>query len=496
MMKSFASPAVEGSPPTTVVGLLRRRAAEQPTQRVCTFVADGETHEIHLTYGELDRRARALAAALAQRGMEGARALLLLPNGLDYVAAFFGCVYAGVVAVPARLPGRSTPGPRARAIAADARPRVVVSTSSVRAALAGILPTGPGHGAPLWLDVDRVSDETSHAWRDPGVAPTALAVLQYATGTTAEVRGVMRTHANLLDTTALLDRVVGHVRQTHRVSWLPLHGGGGLVGGIIQTICGGGTVTLLSPACFLQRPVCWLQAISRTRAALSGGPPCAYELCARRTPARQRAGLDLSCWRVAATGPVGKGTIDHFLETFGPSGFRKDAFRPCYGLPEALIVCGGNGAEPPVYLDVQAGALRHHRVVLTTPDDHDGRVLVGCGRPLPDHKVLAVDPATCRPCAAGRVGEIWVRGPGVAQGYWDRPGESERVFRARLADNGDGPYLRTGDLGFLRDGELFITGRFKGPVGGGSGDHGAHSPGWKGLAGHSRPTPAALAVDG
>jgi acyl-CoA synthetase (AMP-forming)/AMP-acid ligase II len=460
MTNAFDAGVDGDPPPSTLVDLLRRRARSQPDQVAFSFLAGGERDALRLTYGELDRQARAIAGLLTRQGVLGERALLLLPPGPDHVAAFFGCVYAGVVAVPAYPPGPDGPGPHLRAIAADARARVVLCTASVRDDLGVWLPAPAGAAAPLRVAVDEVGEEAAGAWRDPGVAPQALALLQYTRGPTAPPRGVMLTHANLLANCALLGHCLGDATQAHGLTWLPPHHPVGLVGGILRTIHGGHTTTILSPGAFLRRPARWLQAIARCGATLSGAVPLAYELCARRVTARERAGLDLGCWQLAVTGPIARHTIERFLEAFGPAGFRREAFYPCYGLPEAtLLVTAGQRGEPPIYLDVEADALRRRRVVLTTPDDRNGRVLVGCGRGLPGTKVVVVDPATCRPCPRARVGEIWVKGPGVARGYWGRPRDSERVFGAYLADNGDGPYLRTGDLGFLHEGELFITGR-------------------------------------
>ena len=273
----------------------------------------------------------------------------------------------------------------------------------------------------------------------------------------------MITHGNLLHNSALIHDCFGSTPEGRGVFWLPLFHDMGLIGGVIHTIYCGGSSTLLSPVHFLHRPIRWLQAISRTGATISGAPNFAYELCVEKTTPEQRADLDLSCWRVAFNGAetVRPETLDRFAEAFAPAGFRREAFLPCYGLAEAtLLVSGGPSGSPPVVLSVDAEALGRGEVAAAR-QPHQGKCLASSGEVAAGHRVAIVDPSTRSQCTDDRIGEIWVSGPSVAGGYWGRTAETQETLRANLSEGGEGPFLRTGDLGFLKDGMLFVTGRLK-----------------------------------
>jgi acyl transferase domain-containing protein/acyl-CoA synthetase (AMP-forming)/AMP-acid ligase II/acyl carrier protein len=451
---------------SSVCAILRTRATQHPELRLFSFIASGEGETTHLTYGGLDLRARVLAGRLQERGLAGERALLLYPPGLEFIAAFLGCLYASVVAVPATLPRINRPMGRLRAIATDAAPGAVLTTSALLPEserwaeqvpeLAGLV--------RLATDTDGLDERLADAWREPGEGPETLAFLQYTSGSTAAAKGVMVTHGNLLHNSALIQRVFGSTPEGRGVFWLPLYHDMGLIGGVLQTLYCGGSSTLLSPVAFLQRPFRWLQTISQTRATISGGPNFAYDLCARKIADEQKAELDLSCWTVAFNGaePIRPETLDRFAEAFAPCGFRPEAFLPCYGLAEAtLMVSGGPSSASPVVLALSGAALERNQIVEAASDEPGARRLVGSGQFAKDQTVAIVDPETRIRGLADRVGEIWVAGPSVARGYWNRPEATEETFRATLADTGEGPYLRTGDLGLLKDGELFVTGRLK-----------------------------------
>ena len=314
----------------------------------------------------------------------------------------------------------------------------------------------------LCTDEDSEVDQLAGRWIDPGATNGTLAFLQYTSGSTATPKGVMITHGNLLDNSARIQASFDSTPESRGVFWLPLFHDMGLIGGVIQTVYCGGSSTLFSPVSFLQRPLRWLQAISRTGATISGGPDFAYDLCVEKTTPEQRAGLDLSRWRVALNGaePVRPETLDRFALAFAPAGFRREAFLPCYGLAEATLLVSGNpSGNPPVVLSLDADALGRGKVALSTQRGQ-GRRLASSGRVAAGHRVVVVDPATRVPCAYDRIGEIWVSGPSVASGYWGQPRETEELLCATLS-LGEGPFLRTGDLGFLHDGELFVTGRLK-----------------------------------
>ena len=476
----------DGAPVRSLVDLLRRRASESPGTVGYRFLRDGETGEgvpdEPLTWGELDRRARAIAAALAEAGAAGERALLLYPPGLDYLAAFFGCLYAGAVAVPVYppRPRRGNGGGRADrnrstgrvlSILRDARAGFALTTGELLAGIEGMLPAGVGAGAagPRWIATDRIEPERADLWRPPAVGADSLAFLQYTSGSTAEPKGVMLRHGNLLHNLELIRRAFGIRSDDRAVIWLPPYHDMGLIGGILQPLYAGFPVTLFSPMAFLQRPARWLEAISRTGASVSGGPNFAYDLAVRKTDPEQRAALDLSSWRLAFNGaePVRAETLVRFAKAFAPAGFDRRAFYPCYGLAEGtLLVTGGGRGEGARVERFRAAELEAHRAVRADqadgPDEAERmRVLVASGRTPGGQRVLVVDPERGAPCSEGEVGEIWIAGPSVAAGYWGKGEATTETFGARLAGAADGPYLRTGDLGFLDHGELFVTGRIK-----------------------------------
>ncbi|MFP3938811.1 MAG: amino acid adenylation domain-containing protein [Thermoanaerobaculia bacterium] len=465
------------SPPdvSTVPELLDRRAAEAPDRRLYTFLDRGEEEGAHLTFGELDARARAVGAFLAARSLQGERALLVYPPGLDFIVAFFGCLYAGVVAVPAYPPASKRNLPRLGSIARDCRPAVALTTSEELERYRRAVEHLPGLSGIEWHATDDSDGGVASGWEPPELEGDALAFLQYTSGSTAAPKGVMVSHANLLQNEETIRRAFGQSEGSVVAGWLPLYHDMGLIGNVLQPLYAGARCVLMSPVAFLQRPRRWLEMISRYRATTSGGPNFGYELCVRRIPPEDREDLDLSSWSVAFNGsePVRAETLERFAEAFGPCGFRSDAFFPCYGLAEAtLFVSGGDRMAAPVVEAFDAGELARDRAAPSgdeEPPPAGTRRLVGCGRAWPGHRVLIADPESGEPCPPGRVGEIWVSGPSVAQGYWDRPEETVRDFRARPggagADGGPAAYLRTGDLGFLvgdgPEGELYVTGRLK-----------------------------------
>ena len=454
---------------STFVDLLRWRAEQQPDQCIYIFLLDGETEEARITYGDLDRQARVLGALLQSVAAAGERALLIYPPGLDYVAAFLGCLYAGLVAVPAYPPDPARLDrtlPRLRAIVHDARPAIALTTSPLLAISNVLTAHDPIFSAMRWLATDTADDALLAEWCAPRTHGDTPALLQYTSGSTAAPKGVILTHGNLLHNSAHIQQRFVHTAASRGVIWLPPYHDMGLIGGILQPLYVGFPVTLMSPVDFLQRPLRWLQAIARYKATTSGGPNFAYDLCVRKITPEQRAMLDLSSWTVAFTGaePIRPGTLEHFTAAFAPSGFRSDAFLPCYGLAEAtLLVTSAGAAGPPLVRAFRGAALERNCVADADPDvlTSDVRLLVGCGQPLPDQQLVIADPESLARCPPSRIGEIWVAGPSVAQGYWEQHTETYRSFHASLAETRSSAFLRTGDLGFVQDGELFVTGRLK-----------------------------------
>ena len=451
--------------PATLIDLLRWRVTHQPRRQAYTFLGDGEADESSVSYLELERKARAVASQLQSAGVVGGeRVLLLYPPGLEYVAAFLGCLYAGAIAVPAYPPRLNRPVSRLQAIAADSTATVALSTSHVLSNLNRRLAHAPELKSLHWLSTDD-GEDLAEEWRRPEVDGDTLAFLQYTSGSTAAPKGVMVTHANLLHNLAMIYHAFGHSPDSQMVSWLPPYHDMGLIVGVLQPLYGGFPAALMPPVSFLQRPLGWLRAISRLRADTAGAPNFAYDLCARKVTPDELANLDLSSWTMAFNGaePVRQETLERFAAAFAPCGFRREALYPAYGLAEATVfVSGGSKADPPVVLPVEKTELERDRVVVTSAENKGASALVGCGRTwAEDHKIVVVDPESRSRCPDDRVGEIWVSGPSVAQGYWGQPEDTEHTFRAYLADTGEGPFLRTGDLGFLHDGELFVTGRLK-----------------------------------
>jgi len=450
--------------PSNLVDLLRHRALHQGQDRGFTFLVDGEDEELHLTYAELDQRARAIGAMLQSMNMAGERALLLYPPGFDFIAAFFGCLYAGVVAVPAYPPRRNRNINRVEAIVADAGAQVALTVNSVLERIESVVQETPDLKRLQWLTTDRIPDRMNADWRMPDVHGDTLAFLQYTSGSTGTPKGVMLNHANLMHNSAMISYAFEHTRSSSGVFWLPLYHDMGLIGGTLQPLYMGQPNVLFSPTQFLQMPFRWLRAISKYRATISGGPNFAYDLCVEKITEEQKASLDLSRWKLAFNGaePVRADTITRFFQAFESCGFRREAFYPCYGLAEAtLIVTGGFKNSLPTVRCVDNEAMESHQVVEALPEEEGSRELVSSGGNLLDQQIVIVDSKTKTECPDHQVGEIWVSGPSVAQGYWNWPEETELTFEAYMNDTEGGPFLRTGDLGFLLDGELFVTGRLK-----------------------------------
>jgi acyl-CoA synthetase (AMP-forming)/AMP-acid ligase II len=449
---------------STLVELLCQKAAHQPDQHAYTFLRQGETEEGRLTYGELDRQARTIAALLQSKGATAKPVLLLHQPGLAYIAAFFGCLYAGAIAVPAYPPRSTRSMPRIQAIVADTQASLVLTTSDTLTNLQHGFMHVPDLQYLEWIATDTLESSLATEWREPVLMSDSLAFLQYTSGSTAIPRGVMVTHDNLLHNLGLMHRHCEQTPESHMVCWLPPYHDMGLIGGILFPLYEGFPSTLMSPLAFLQRPFRWLQAISRTRATISVAPNFAYDLCIRKTTPEQRISLDLSLWELAANGaePVREETLKRFTAAFASCGFHAEAFFPCYGLAEAtLMVASGRLAIPPVICTVQRWALEQNRVIEGKAEAEDMWKLVGYDQVMPEEKIVIVKPDSLKECHPGQVGEIWIASPSVAHGYWNKPQETESTFQAFLADTGEGPFLRTGDLGFFNDSHLFITGRLK-----------------------------------
>lgn len=446
------------------IDLIRERSRLCPDQVAYLYLKDGESDSVKLTYAALDQQARAIAADLQRQGLAGQCVLLLYPAGLEYISAFFGCLYAGVIAVPAYTPRPNRSINRIQAIASDSQASVALTTRKLVDGIDRCYKYAPELAKIQWIASDEIELSLGNNWEMPEVTLQTIAYLQYTSGSTSAPKGVMISHANALHNSADMGLTWKVTSQSILVSWLPHFHDFGLVFGVLQPVYQGCVCILMSPEAFVQRPLRWLEALTRYRGTHSGAPNFAYQLCLERSDQAEIAGLDLSCWQVAVNGaePIRPTTLKAFAESFAPYGFRWNTFSPGYGLAESTLkVCSVRHGESPEVVSVEGAALARYRVVETPENSSDTRILVGCGSPILDTNLQIVDPETLKPCSADCVGEIWISSSSVAQGYWKREATTTETFKAYLADTQTGPYLRTGDLGFLRNGKLFMTGRLK-----------------------------------
>jgi len=455
---------------STVVDILLHRAATQPTQTAYTFLADGENESGSCTYQELDTQARAIAAQLLAKVKPGDRALLVYPYtaGLEFIAALMGCLYAGVIAVTdyPRQHIKSLSQYSDRIVNSQAA--IAITTQEFADRVKGQLLANPGMAMKLqampWIASDQINLATATHWQQPHIDPDTLAFLQYTSGSTGNPKGVMVTHGNVLHNSEVIYRSFGHHDQTKILMWLPMFHDMGLIGGVMQPLYAGTPAVLMSPIALAQKPFLWLQALDRYQITTSGGPNFAYDLLCQKITPEQIAHLDLSHWQVAFTGaePVRAETLSKFAELYKPCGFKKEAFYPCYGMAEGtLFITGGNAQDYPKIAYLDKTALTKDRVVTVKPEQANAKAVVSCGYSWLGDKVIIVDPQSLTECKADHVGEIWATGAGIGKGYWQQAEQTENTFNAYLADTQAGPFLRTGDLGFIRDGELYITGRIK-----------------------------------
>ncbi|MFT4433832.1 amino acid adenylation domain-containing protein [Caballeronia sp. 15715] len=437
---------------------LRTLAIERPD--AVALISIDAAGEAQYDYAELDRRAACLAARFTDKQSVGERALLLMDSGIDYVSAFFGCLYAGVVAVPVYPPESKREQHLARlcGIAQDAGIRYLLTTSALQERFAEQCSELAPDADVIAVDgLCSTGDTTEFTLHD--VQPSDIAFLQYTSGSTGTPKGVMVSHGNLIANEIAIKAGLGVQSDDVFVSWLPLYHDMGLIGSMLQPVFSGIPLVLMSPQYFLERPLRWLQAIGRHRGTISGAPDFAYRLCAERLRDNAVAQLDLSSWRLAFSGsePVRRDTLDAFVARFASAGFDAAAVYPCYGLAEAtLFVTGGRRGAGLVSARFESDALSAARVAVVS-ETEPGTVLVACGALQPGHVIEIIDPVSGQMHAHGQIGEIHVSGPSVAHGYWQRPEVTASTFRTE----GTTRWLRTGDLGFMHDGQLYIAGRCK-----------------------------------
>lgn len=451
----------------TLVELLRWRATHEMDKLAYMFLIDGKTEGAKLTYGELDRQARAIGALLQQHNAKGERALLLYPQGLDVIAAFLGSLYGGVIAIPVPPPdaGRLKRAlPRLRAIVKDANAAFALTTKRFLTILQEAELDFPEFQEINWIVTEDIDLELADQWQNPQVSPDTLAYLQYTSGSTSTPKGVMISHHNIMHHCAYLQKACGYDEQSVSITWMPYFHDYGLVEGLTVPLYNGHPCYVMSPLAFIKQPVRWLKAISRYRGTHSQAPNFAYEQCVGRVNDIQLDSLDLSSWVAAgnAAEPINPRVLEEFFEKFANCGFRWETFAPAYGLAEnTLLVSTSPRGQTPVLCLLKTSEIEKNKIVEATAWGEGVRAIPGCGQLVCDTKVAIVNPDTLTRCQPDEVGEVWVSDPSVADGYWHRPEESESTFRARTVDTNEGPFLRTGDLGFMKNGELFITGRIK-----------------------------------
>lgn len=463
----------------TLVDLLRYRTEQHASQVLYEMLYCEDADQSRTTFAELDLSSKAIGSYLQQRVRVGERVLLLFQPGMAYIQAFMGCLYAGVIPVPAYPPDRRNVH-RLMTIIEDAKAMVILSTSSIRNNLKNLL----NQEAPdsnnikfkavqllerlMWISTDEIHAQEADGWKDPNMKAHDVAFLQYTSGSTSNPKGVIVTHENLIQNSEMIKQAFQVSPDHQAISWLPPYHDMGLIGGILQPLYAGIKGIMMSPISFLKKPSRWMEAISEYGAngpVISGGPNFSYELCMRKVREEQLEQLDLSNWKVAFTGaePVRPETLTRFSRRFEISGFDKKVFFPVYGLAEGtLLVSAGDPYGDYKTITVDKALIEKNKVATASLEaPQDARQFIGCGTSLPDHQIKIVNPETKTICETGEVGEIWIAGPSVAKGYWNKDAETFYAFYASTEDSQEGPFFRTGDFGFLMDGELFVTGRLK-----------------------------------
>lgn len=451
-------------PETNLVDRLRYWTLAKPEWTALRYLVHGDDESVHWTYYDLDLKARAIAAKLLVNGMFGQRALLLFQPGLDFIAAFFGCLYAKTIPVPAFPPRRNRNMGRINAISDDANAAIALTTRAVIERTDGMFADAPNLANIPWLAVEEIPQELAGDWVRPEISENDIAFLQYTSGSTGSPKGVVLSHGNLMANLRMITHAFEINVGTVGVSWLPMYHDMGLVGGILNPVFMGGTAVLMSPVSFLTRPIRWLKAISKYRGQINGGPSFSYSLCTERIRPEECEGLDLTCWNLAFNGaePLRADVLNRFTRKFAPFGFRHTTHYPCYGMAETtLLVTGSDRRTDPVTRSFVRAELDQNRVVVAPGNRPGDRELVSSGKPVPGADVLIVDAETREILAEDQIGEIWINSPSVGLGYWQKPDETAAIFNARLAKDNGKNYLRTGDLGFMHQGQLFVTGRLK-----------------------------------
>jgi thioester reductase-like protein len=458
------------SPHSTLRGVLQWWAKTEPNRRAFTFI-DEDGSETSLTYGQFQERAQAIGAHLQKITRPGDRVIVLFPPGLDFITGLFGCFYAGVTAVPLYPPEPARLKqtlPRLEKTAKDAQSQVILCNQRVHSKKILLAMIARGLRGFQWVNSSKISPKLAKKWKEPPAQPDELALLMYTSGSTGFPKGVMLSQRNLvLDLRCyelMMQKYHAPKPEDGAFNWVPPYHITGLMMGILFPVYYGMPTHFMSPLDFLSQPKRWLESMSLSKASSSGGPNFSYEMCVRQIRPEEIKSLDLSHWALAMCGgeAVRPETFQRFTKTFAPAGFDPKAFCPGYGLTEAgMLVSIDLPSKLTTTLHLHTKALKQFRVEEVEESNPSARTILSCGIPTIGKQILIVDPENNTPCPPNRIGEIWVSSSSVAQGYWNNDEASRKTFQGFLADTGAGPYLRTGDLGFLHQGELFITGRYK-----------------------------------
>lgn len=445
--------------PSTFIDLLNKNVERSSHKTAFRFVRNND-EETSLTYLELHRETIKISNWISNQAKDKA-VLILLPSGLDYVTTFLGCLHAGAVAIPAYPPRMNRNVKRISSIVKDVPNVIAVTNRASLATINKVLEENPEMPDLKLVTIEDIRENSFDKWIEPKIGEDNIAFLQYTSGSTSAPKGVMVSHKNLLHNENYIKKIFNQSENSIIVGWLPLYHDMGLIGNLLQPLYLGAECILMSPFSFLQRPALWLETITKYNGTTSGGPNFAFDLCANKISPEEKNNLDLSSWEVAFNGaePINARTLETFADEFSPVGFKKEIFVPCYGLAEStLLVTGYSYRKEPRILNVDEKKFRNDEAIET--NERGKLSLVSCGK-IKEQIVKIVNPATLEICSEGKVGEIWVSGESVAKGYWNKPDETDKTFNAKLADDDSRRFLRTGDLGFIHQDELFVSGRLK-----------------------------------
>ena len=450
-------------PAGDMVSLLLKNAEKFGEKALYIFLDDGENESLRISYSDVVNKAKAVAAELQKQGSKGDHILLLFPAGIEFVISLYGCFLAGMVAIPAYPPRRKKVDPRFMSILQDANPSFILATQQIHKDLSQLDLTDVKQDKLNMITYEAIDVEQADDWIDPGVSKNDIVLLQYTSGSTGTPKGIMVSHGNMIHNLECIKQSFGFDENMIVVNWLPNFHDMGLIGNLIQPAYVGGSVVTMTPIRFIQEPLKWLKSITRYKGTCSGAPNFAYDYCVDKIPAEEAGILDLSSITVLFNGsePVRKNTIERFHKHFKEAKFSAKQFFPCYGMAETvLIITGGDYKANPVYFNADAKAIEHNKAI-QADEGAETRYLTASGFPWMGMSVMIVNPETRQASPVGEIGEIWAKGGSVAQGYWNKPEETKNTFHAYLEGTNDGPWLRTGDLGFIYDGQLYVSGRLK-----------------------------------